>query len=100
MSGVPCVDHSRRGGRAGFKGQSNTVFYVWCRQRIDWKEPVWVLENVEEFGVDEVARCLGRFYEIESLTLSPVEVGWALKRKRIFIVGNLRGINICPSGVI
>ena len=100
VSGVPCVDHSRRGTRSGFKGHSNIVFYVWCRQRIDLKEPVWVLENVEEFGVDEVGRCLGRFYEIESLTLSPVEVGWASKRKRIFIVGKLRGINLCPPGVI
>ena len=59
IAGVPCVFHSKFGKKESLKNFAGSmVFYAWCRHRVEVLEPVVVLENVEEFGDEELKLCL------------------------------------------
>ena len=93
VAGVPCVNHSKLGKRTGFGGETNHVFYVWCRQRRDLKEAIWILENVPEMGIDEVRRVLGDLFFIDYIIFSPDALGWKTRRPRLYIMGVLKVVD-------
>ena len=76
------------------RGSTNHVWFAWARQRVDMLEPLWVAENVEEQGVSEYRQCLGHLYNISVIKLCPTQLGWPIRRRRQFIVGSLRGLNM------
>ena len=88
VAGLPCIHDSPLGKRVGHAaGTSNHVYFSWFRQRLDLKEPIWILENVPQAGDDE-ARChLGHLYMIDRIVLSPSMLGWRTRRQRQFLVG-------------
>ena len=94
VTGVPCVHHSELGKKEGFDGKDTLVFYIWARHRSQTLEPVWVLENVEKFGIAECQRLLGQWYVIERVLIDTRIHGWRSTRSRQFLVGKLRGLHL------
>ena len=92
IAGVPCVNFSKLGNRSGYAGVTNHVYYTWIRQRMLVREPLWILENVEDFGEEETRMCLSELYHIEAIKASPHQLGWRCRRRRIFLVGLLKNL--------
>ena len=90
VSGTPCIHHSTMGKKEKMKGKSNRVYYVWARQRREVQEPIFVLENVGQFGEEETQRCLGDLYVIERVMVNCNEQGFCSVRYRQYLVGVLR----------
>ena len=86
IAGVPCVDHSSMGKRKGKEGKTNIVFYSWCAMRRVLREPIVILENVEAFGEEELALCLGDLYHLERIVVDAASLGCASHRRRQFVV--------------
>ncbi len=53
-------------------------------------EPIFILENVSEFGLEEAQKCLGDLYEIERVLANSNDEGWRSSRLRQFLVGRGR----------
>ena len=90
VAGVPCIDHSSWGKRKGDKGSTNIVYYTWAATRAKMREPVVVLENVAQFGIDMTERLLGHLYEWERVLVNPLQLGWKTSRNRQFLIGILK----------
>jgi len=94
VGGTPCVHDSSFGKRDKQKGKDAWVLMVYCRQRRDLKEPQWIAENVTEQGDAEMRRNLGDMYDMELLIVCPSRLGWSTRRRRQFICGKLKGLNV------
>lgn len=55
---------------------------------------------MEEFEDAEIRSVLDALYSIEVVLVNPANLGWASRRKRKFLIGLLRGLNlpICDIG--
>lgn len=98
-AGFPCQPFSITGKRGGFEDTRGTLFFELARILKDKRPSYFVFENVEglvshkngrSFGViiktlDEVG------YDLQWQVLNTEWHGLPQRRKRIFIVGNLRG---------
>ena len=98
--GHPCVHHSKLGKQEGMAGKSNIAFFTMCRQRIDLKEPMATLENVQEFGLGDIEDALAGVYCCKRFVLDPCNLGWKTHRTRQFVSLELRGLNMnIPAGI-
>lgn len=99
VGGFPCPDFSIAGKRAGFGGRQGDLFFEIIRILKAKKTPYIILENVrgllnhskgETFKtvLDELGT-LG--YELQWFLLDSQNFGVPQQRKRVFVVGNLRG---------
>ena len=81
-AGTPCVHDSAVGKREKQRGRDSYIMLIFCRQRRDLKEPIWVSENVPEHPVDEYMANLADIYDIEVIMTDPVDLGWKIRRAR------------------
>lgn len=99
VGGFPCPDFSIAGDRAGFRGKQGDLFYEVLRILKAKRTPYFILENVRgllNHAKGETFKTilyeLGELgYELQWFLLDSQNFGVAQQRKRIFIVGNLRG---------
>ena len=91
-AGTPCVHHSRYGQLAKLDGEHSDIRIIWCRQRMDLREPWFIHENVAGQDDGLVKQLTGEIYSVEELTISPTRVGWKSKRTRLFQVGEAHAI--------
>lgn len=97
--GFPCPDFSIAGKRAGFTGKSGDLFFEVLRILKAKRTPYFILENVrgllnhakgETFKT--ILSELGELgYELQWFLLDSQNFGVPQQRKRVFIIGNLRG---------
>jgi len=101
-AGFPCQSFSISGKRKGFDESRGTLFMEVDRIARDLQPPVLFLENVNHFEkhddgktMEQVLSLLdGAGYDVFHEVLNSGEFGAATVRKRIFIVGTLKSLNI------
>ena len=82
LAGTPCVAFSARGKELGECDKTIVAFLAWCGLRRLLEEPVVVQENVEAFPIDLVEEMLADLYSLESVVVSPLQLGWPVSRDR------------------
>ena len=92
--GTPCIHDSSFGKGERLKGKEAWILLTFCRQRLDMREPRFIAENVAEQGDVEYRRNLSELYDLERVVICPTSLGWKSRRKRQFILGTLRYLNI------
>lgn len=98
--GFPCQDISIAGKRAGLQGKRSGLFFEIIRIIHKSKPSIVFLENVEGLlssnGGWDFAKILteldGEGYDIEWFILNAKDWGVPQQRKRVFIIGHLRGM--------
>ena len=85
VAGSPCTDSSSFGKGLMFDGKQAKYFYVWVAMRRALKEKWVTHENVVGFGTDECEFLLGDIYIIIRIVLSPIHMGWRVRRLRQFL---------------
>ena len=90
IGGTPCVDFSSFGSSEGVEGRTLIHLIVWIEQRRLLSDTIWVHENVPSFAVDLLRKLLGDVWIIETMVISPVSMGWPIRRPRRWTVGRHR----------
>ena len=70
------------GKREKQQGKDSYIMLIFCRQRRDLMEPIWVSENVPEHPVGEYKANTGDLYDIEVIMTNPLDLGWKIRRSR------------------
>eukprot|EP00438_Fugacium_kawagutii_P020454 Skav206759 [mRNA] locus=scaffold167:274561:284256:- [translate_table: standard] len=86
VAGTPCTDYSVKGEMEEEDGKTFQLFLIWIALRLRLQEKIILQENVGRFPVALLRKYLGHLYEIESIILSPAELGWGVERKRRWTV--------------
>eukprot|EP00959_Pyramimonas_sp_CCMP1952_P474057 9502792-Pyramimonas_sp.AAC.1 len=73
-----------------WSGKYAKVFFAWVAQRRTLREPVWVHENVIQFGSFQLLAMLGDLYVVVRVTINPHRQGWASHRERQYCIGVLK----------
>lgn len=97
--GTPCQSFSQAGQRLGFEDTRGTLFFEFARILNDKKPSYFVFENVEGLVTHKngrsfrtIVRTLDEVgYDLQWQILNTEWHGLPQRRKRIFIIGNLRG---------
>ena len=91
VAGTPCTDFSSMNSkRKLIHGSKNKLWYAWVRHRRVLMEPVWLHENVVQFGLDHLNNDLGDLYFVFRIVVCSLALGWPSRRKRQFAVGILK----------
>lgn len=93
IAGTPCVDFSAMNSkRKQISGDKNKLWYAWVCHRRALMEPVWLHENVVQFGLEHLEKDLGDLYFVFRIALCSLALGWPSRRKRQFTVGILKSL--------
>jgi DNA (cytosine-5)-methyltransferase 1 len=99
--GFPCQSFSHAGKKLGFEDTRGTLFFEFARCVNEVRPKIFVGENVAGLARHDEGRTLKIMidvlksfgYNVQYKVLNAVDYGVPQKRKRIFIVGTLPGIN-------
>ena len=91
-AGVVCVDWSCRGKQRGWGGPSAAAFSQWLVERLLADEDIIIVECTPRFDVDlGLRRSLGHKYDVHPLVFSPDDLGFPLRRQRLYALLLRRG---------
>lgn len=99
--GFPCQAFSYAGKKLGFEDTRGTLFFEFARAVKEIKPKICIAENVEGLVRHDKGRTLETMlnvledlgYDVQYKVLNASEHGVAQKRKRMFLVGTLKGIH-------
>ena len=84
---TPCVHDNPLGHRGKLAGEHSWILFLFCKQRRDLREPVWIHENVPSQGDTVLRQELGDIYRIERVVVDCQNLGWSSRRLRQFVIG-------------
>ena len=91
-AGVVCIDWSCRGKQRGWGGPSAAAFSQWVVERLLADDDIIIMECTPRFNVDQGLRqTLGHKYDVHPLVFSPSDLGFPLKRQRLYALLLRRG---------
>ena len=91
-AGVVCIDWSCRGKQRGWGGPSAAAFSQWVVERLLADDDIIIMECTPRFNVDQgLHQTLGHKYDVHPLVFSPSDLGFPLKRQRLYALLLRRG---------
>jgi hypothetical protein len=102
VAGSPCVDASSLGSKQFMDGPTACLFFIWVAlvRRLLFK--VILHENVPQFGEKPLKDALSDLYVIARFEVTPVKLGWPIRRPRQITLMVLRtfmrdSLPSCPA---
>ena len=90
VAGSPCTNWSSLGKRRGWLGVGTVEFMCFMFDILSAKPEILVHENVPGFDVQGMIYFLEEHYVCETLTFSPLSLGWPVSRERSYTICLLR----------
>ena len=90
VGGSACVDYSFFGQQQAGAGPTAIFLLIFLRMAAEYKPDLILHENVLGFPLAMIIEVLDELFEFEEGVLQPDIAGWAIERKRKYMIGRFR----------
>eukprot|EP00971_Amphidinium_carterae_P342338 6481616-Amphidinium_carterae.1 len=87
VAGSACQPYSSFGLRKRTADPRHVPFIVWAEERLAHEDAFIGFENSPCFPEELLVETFGKYYELVMMKLSPLDLGWPVSRKRLYVFG-------------